>query len=61
MRKIIIDVLYGDEQSTATCTKNSNNQKILCVIDKESQNKSTLVKINKNKSSESTITWNKCS
>ena len=58
MTKIIIDVLYGDENSTATCTKNSDNQKILCVVDKESQSKSTLVKIKKNKTSKSTITWN---
>ena len=58
MTKIIIDVLYGDENSTATCTKNSDNQKILCVVDKESQSKSTLVKIKNNKTSKSTITWN---
>ena len=39
MTKIKIDVLYGNEGSTATCTKNSDNQKILCIVDKEIQNK----------------------
>ena len=58
MTKIIIDVLYGNKASTATCTKNSDNQKILCVVDEDYQSKSTLVKIKKTKTSKSTITWN---
>ena len=54
---IKIDILYGDEGSTATCFKENNNDNVLCTVDNASQNKNTLVKISHTKSSESTITW----
>ena len=53
--KIIIDILYGDADSTATCVK--EYEKVLCTVDNESQNKNTLIKIKRNKSSKSTVTW----
>ena len=61
--KVIIDILYDGESSTATCTiesKDTNVQKmfLLCLVDNASQSKSKLVKINHNKTQKSTITWN---
>ena len=56
--KVIIDILYGDEASTATCTGGRNN-KISCIVDKESQAQDVLIKIKKDKptGSASTVTW----
>ena len=57
--KIIVDVLYGGQSSTATCVKHPINSEFkLCVVDNDSQSKSSLVKLNHIKSSKSTITWN---
>ena len=56
--KIIIDILYNNEASTATCVKESE---ILCTVNKDSQSSNSLVKINHNKGSTSTITWNELS
>ena len=54
--KIIIDIIYGDEASTATCiTKNSITS---CIVDKDSQSETTpSIIISKDKTSSSTITW----
>ena len=54
--KIIIDILYGNDASTATCIKESN-QKTLCIVDEETQSKDTLIKIYHVKSTISTIYW----
>ena len=54
--KIIIDILYGNDASTATCIKESN-QKTLCIVDEETQSKDTLIKIYHVKSTKSTIYW----
>jgi hypothetical protein len=54
--KIIIDILYGNKPSTATCIKESNQQ-ISCIVDEGTQSKDTLIKIYHVKSSESTINW----
>ena len=54
--KIIIDILYDNKPSTATCIKESNQQ-ISCIVDEETQSKDTLTKIYQVKSSKSTIDW----
>lgn len=56
--KVIIDILYGSEASTATCTGGRNNR-VSCIVDKESQSQNVLIKIKKEKpsGSASTVTW----
>lgn len=56
--KMIIDILYDGQPSTATCIKNT---KILCTVDKDSQSKTILVKMNPTKTDKSTITLNNLS
>lgn len=56
--KMIIDILYDGQPSTATCIKNT---KILCIVDKDGQSKTILVKMNPTKTDKSTITWNNLS
>ena len=53
--KIIIDILYDNLPSTATCYY--INPKINCTVDEESQDKYKLVKISHLKTEESTVTW----
>ena len=53
--KIIIDILYGNLPSTATCYY--INSKINCIVDEESQEKNKLVKISHLKTEKSTVTW----
>ena len=56
--KIIIDILFDGQPSTASCIKEST---ISCVVDEDNQSKSILVKVNHIKSDKSTITWNSLS
>ena len=53
--KIIIDILYDNLPSTATCYY--NDPKIDCTVDEESQDKKKLVKISHIKTDKSTVTW----
>ena len=53
--KIIIDILYDSDSSTATCVKEILNTK--CTVDKTTQSQNANVKLNHVKSSGSTITW----
>ena len=53
--KIIIDILYDNLPSTATCYY--INPKINCTVNEESQDKYKLVKISHLKTEESTVTW----
>ena len=55
--KIIIDILYGEKSSTATCICFKPSE-YNCVVDEINQNKKTLIKMNKLKSESSTVTWN---
>lgn len=56
--KIIIDVLYNADASTATCIKEIT--KTSCEVDKGGQSNSATIKIKKDKTS-GTITWNSLS
>lgn len=56
--KIIIDVLYNADASTATCIKEIT--KTSCEVDKGGQSNSATIKIKKDKTS-GTITWNNVS
>ena len=53
--RFIIDVLYNNQASTATCIKDSD--KISCTVDENSQSTTHLVKISHTKSVLSTINW----
>ena len=55
--KVIVDVLYNDEPSTATCY-GGRNYLLSCTVDKEIQSKTALIKLSKTKTDASTITWN---
>ena len=57
--KIIIDILYDDSDSTATCVKELLN--ILCTVDETNQNENAVIKIKHEKGSESTVGWNNIS
>ena len=57
--KIIIDILYDNSDSTATCVKELLN--ILCTVDETNQNENVVVKIKHEKGSESTVSWNNLS
>ena len=54
--KIIIDILYNNNPSTATCY-GGKNYIVNCTVDNENQSKTALIKLTKEKSSLSTITW----
>ena len=54
--KIMIDILYGVEYSTATCIA-ENNTVFHCVVNEENQIKTTLIKVYRGP--ESTVTWQK--
>ena len=54
--KIIIDILYGNKPSTATCISYST-QTYSCIVDENNQNKLTLIKISGEKTVQSTIRW----
>ena len=54
--KIIIDILYGNKPSTATCISYKTNI-YSCIVDENNQNKLTLIKISNEKSVLSTIKW----
>ena len=57
--KIIVDILYDGQSSTATCVKDPSNSELkLCTVDNENQSKSSLVQLSNIKSAKSTITWN---
>ena len=53
--KIIIDILYDNLPSTATCYY--EDPRINCIVDEESQDKKKLVKISHIKTDKSTVTW----
>ena len=53
--RFIIDVLYNNQPSTATCVKGA--EKISCTVNENEQNDSHLVIISPTKTSSSTITW----
>lgn len=57
--KIIIDILYDNSDSTATCVKELLN--ILCTVDEANQNENAVIKIKHEKGSESTVSWNNLS
>ena len=56
--KIIIDILYNNNPSTATCY-GGRNYLINCTVNEDTQSKTALVKLKKEKpeDSESTVTW----
>ena len=54
--KVIIDILYGEKSSTATCICMKLTAEYDCVVDEINQNKKTLIKMNKLKSESSTVT-----
>ena len=54
--KVIVDILYNNNPSTATCYGGKNNL-ISCTVDNPTQEKTALIKLRKDKSTESTITW----
>ena len=54
--KVIIDILYGEKSSTATCICMSIVSEYNCVVDEINQNKKTLIKMNQLKSESSTVT-----
>ena len=53
---VIVDILYNDEPSTATCYGGRNG--LICTVDKETQSKTDYIKLSKTKTDASTITWN---
>ena len=53
--KLIIDILYNNNPSTATCY-GGKNYIVNCTVDNENQSKTALIKLRKEKSSLSTIT-----
>ena len=54
--KVIIDILYGEKSSTATCIC-LRAVEYDCVVDEINQNKKILIKMNKLKSEYSTVTF----
>jgi hypothetical protein len=54
--KVVIDILYGDKSSTATCIT-SNSTTLNCVVNEENQNKLTLIRIKPFQSLESSVSW----
>ena len=54
--KVIVDILYNDIPSTATCY-GGKNRLISCIVDYEHQEKSAIIKLSKQKTELSTITW----
>ena len=54
--KVIVDIYYNTEATTATCYGGRGNM-INCVVDKDSQENSALIKLSKTKTESSTITW----
>ena len=54
--KVIIDIYYNTEATTATCYGGRGNM-INCVVDKDIQENSALIKLSKTKTDSSTITW----
>ena len=54
--KVIIDILYGEKSSTATCICLRAGE-YDCVVDEINQNKKILIKMNKLKSEYSTVTF----
>ena len=54
--KVIIDILYGVEYSTATCIA-VNSTVFHCVVNEENQRKTTLIKVYRGL--ESTVSWKK--
>ena len=55
--KIIIDILYGEKSSTATCISYFSPALFNCVVDEKDQSKKALIKMNKIKSEASTVIW----
>ena len=53
--KTVIDVLYDDLPSTATCYQ--NRVLLFCTLDKEDQNNKALIKLSDKKTDYSTVTW----
>ena len=54
--KVIIDILYGDKFSTATCII-FKGFVLQCIVDESNQNKMTLIKISFEKTDKSTVTF----
>ena len=53
--KIVVDILYDNSPSTATCYFISSQ--INCTVDKDTQEKNKLVKLSQTKTEQSTVTW----